>query len=215
VTEGLILHGVKITVLAATLGGLVMIPCAVAGGLGRLSPLGPVRLAAGAYIEFFRGTSAIVQLFWAFFVLPGLGITLSPLTVGILVLGMNTGAYGAEIVRGAVRAVPRGQWEAATALRMGPFTRMLRVVLPQAVPTMIPPFGNLLIDLLKATSLLSLVTVADATTVINNLGVSGTLQFQQGYPLLLGIYFVLSLPVVALTRSAEWRARRHLPKIRR
>ena len=203
------------TAVTATLAALVAVPSALIGGLGRLSPFRPVRLLAGAYIEVFRGTSAIVQLFWVFYVLPELGITLDPLTAGVIVLGLNSGAYGAEVVRGAIKAVPRGQWEAATALRLNRPLRMALVVLPQAVPTMIPPFGNLFIDLLKGTSLLSLITVTDATTVINNLGVNGTVQFQQAYPLLLGIYFAMSLPIVALTRGAERRARRHLPKIRR
>lgn len=214
VTAGAVLHGVGVTALAATLGAVVAIPCALVAGLGRLSPFRPVRLVAAIYVEWFRGTSAIVQLFWAFFVLPSIGLTLPPLDVGVAVLGLNVGAYGAEVVRGAILAVPRGQWEAATALKMGSFTRMWRVILPQAVPTMIPPFGNLLVDLLKGTSLLSLITVTDVTHVISDLGVTGTLQFDQGYPLLLGIYFALSLPLMAVTRLVEWRARRYLPSVR-
>jgi polar amino acid transport system permease protein len=84
-----------------------------------------------------------VQLFWWFFVLPHFGIFLAPMVVGIVGIGMNVGAYGAEVVRGAVQAVPRGQYEAAIALNMSPVARMRRIILPQAVLAMLPPWGNL------------------------------------------------------------------------
>ncbi len=101
----------------------------------------PLRWLAVAYIEVFRGTSALVQLFWLFFVLPHFGITLAPLNVAILTLGLNVGAYGAEVVRGAVSAVPRGQWEATVALNLTRMQALRRVVLPQAVVSMIPPWA--------------------------------------------------------------------------
>src|SRR3546814_7894014 len=95
------------------------------------------------YIELFRVTSALVQLFWLFFVLPEFGIRLSEMTVAVLGLGLNVGAYGAEVVRGAIQAVPKGQWEAATALNMSYPLAMRRIILPQAVVAMLPPWGNL------------------------------------------------------------------------
>ena len=93
----------------------------VAGLLAALARCTARRRCAGspsAYVEIFRGTSALVQLFWLFFVLPHFGITLEPFTVAVLALGLNVGAYGAEVVRGAIAGVPRGQWEATTALNM-------------------------------------------------------------------------------------------------
>src|SRR3546814_18625189 len=78
----------------------------------------PLRWLAISYIELFRGTSALVQLFWLFFVLPHFGLTLPPLTVAVVALGLNVGAYGAEVVRGALASVPRGQWEATHALHL-------------------------------------------------------------------------------------------------
>src|SRR3546814_8642786 len=86
--------------------------------MGKMYAPWPLRWLAVASIELFRGTSALVQLFWLFFVLPHFGVTLEPLTVAILTLGLNVGAYGAEVVRGAVSAVHRGQWEATVALNM-------------------------------------------------------------------------------------------------
>src|SRR3546814_12809856 len=82
--------------------------------------------------DLFRGTSALVQLFWLFFVLPHFGLTLEPLTVAVAALGLNVGAYGAEVVRGAIDAVPRGQWEATIALNMSRMEALRRIILPQA-----------------------------------------------------------------------------------
>src|SRR3546814_9872146 len=113
----------------------------------------PLRWLAISYIELFRGTSALVQLFWLFFVLPHFGLTLPPLTVAVVALGLNVGAYGAEVVRGAIDAVPRGQWEATIALNMSRIEALRRVILPQAVVAMSPPWGNLFNETLKATAL--------------------------------------------------------------
>ena len=98
----------------------------------------------------YKKPSEVVQLFWIFFALPLLtGVHLVPLWAGIIVTGLNGGAYGAEIVRGAVQSVPRAQYEGATALSFTPAQRMWRVILPQAFIEMLPPFNNLFIQLLK------------------------------------------------------------------
>src|SRR5204862_750806 len=103
----------------------------------------------------------LVQLFWLFFVMPRFGIRLEPMMVAILALGLNVGAYGAECTRGAIAAVPRGQWEATIALNMTRSQALRRIILPQAFVAMIPPWGNLFIELLKATALVSLITISD------------------------------------------------------
>jgi polar amino acid transport system permease protein len=149
-----------------TLVSLVL-ALAIAFGLGlaRLSGRRPVRAASGTLIEFFRGTSVIVQLFWVFFALPllPLGIQLSAWTAGVVVLSLNAGAYAAEVVRGAVQAVPRGQYEAAVALNLSAWQRTRRVVVPQALPAMLPPFGTAAVDLTKASALVGFITVEDLT----------------------------------------------------
>src|SRR3546814_9710392 len=108
-----------------------------------------------------RGTSAVVHLCGLSFGRRQFGVTLEPLTVAILTRGLNVGAYGAEVVRGAVSAVHRGQWEATVALNMSRVEALRRVILPQALVAMIPPWGNLFIELLKATALVSLITISD------------------------------------------------------
>jgi len=158
-----LLDGLKVT-LTLTVGGAVLAALAAFGaGLARLSRRRWLRLLVLLYVDLFRGTSALVQLFWAYFALPLLGIRLGAMTVGILILGLNIGAYGAEVVRGAVRAVSRVQREAGRALGFSDRQVLWRVVLPQALPAMLPPFGNLLIELLKSTALVSLITLADLT----------------------------------------------------
>lgn len=204
---------VQVTALSAALGTGV----AFTMGLGRLSKRRPVRWLAGAYIEFFRGTSALVQLFWLFFALPLFGVRLEPLTAGVLALGLNIGAYGAEVVRGAVKAVPRGQTEAAIALNMTTYHRLRYVVVPQAVVAMLPPFGNLLIELLKATALVSLITLSDLTFEGQILRAS-TGETANIFALVLVLYFlmagVITLAIRGLERriAPDRRARRALEK---
>jgi polar amino acid transport system permease protein len=159
----LLLNGLLITIALTLAGMVVTVVVAFAAGLCRMSHRRWLRWPAGVFIEIFRGTSMLVQLFWLFFALPFFGIQLVPFAAAVLALGLNEGAYGAEIVRGAITAMPRGQREGAIALSLTPYQRMRHVILPQAIPAMIPPFGNVFVDLLKNTSLVSLVTVADLT----------------------------------------------------
>ncbi|MFG2294607.1 ectoine/hydroxyectoine ABC transporter permease subunit EhuC [Streptomyces sp. NPDC048603] len=184
-------EGLWITVLATVLGAAAALVVALALGLPSCSPRRSVRAPARLAVEFLRGTSLYVQLFWLFFALPVLGFRLEPLACGVLALGLNHGAYGAEVVRGAVGAVPHSQREAAIALGMGPWLRMRRIVLPQAVVLMIPPFGNLLIQLLKATPLLSLITISDLTFQLDQLR-SATGDTSTAYLTLLLMYFALA-----------------------
>jgi polar amino acid transport system permease protein len=156
-----LLEGAFVTVEITLAGSVVAVVMALLAGLARMYGPWPIRWLAVTYVEVFRGTSALVQLFWLFFVLPHFGITLPPLAVGIAALGLNVGAYGAEVVRGAVGSVARGQWEATVALNMTRAQALRRIILPQALVAMIPPGGNLFIELLKATALVSLITISD------------------------------------------------------
>ena len=197
------------TAMIATLATLLALPVGVACGMARISKFRLVRYVTGLYIEIFRGTSALVQLFFAYYVLRAtIGISLSPLTAGTLVLALNGGAYAAETARGALLAVPPGQSEAAAALNLGWWSTRFAIILPQAWSIMIPSFGNLAIDLLKATSLLSLVAVPEVTATLTNLSTAGALHADTAYWGLLVVYLVLSIPVAVLFQRLERRARR-------
>jgi polar amino acid transport system permease protein len=200
------LRGLGITVQLTLAGALLAFVVAIIAGVARASENFLIRTITGVYVEVFRGTSVLVQLFWAYFVLPRLplNITISAFEAGVLALGLNVGAYGAEVVRGAIKAVPKGQVEAAIALNMSPSLRMRRVILPQAFIRMLPPFGNLLIELLKATSLVSLITLSDVTfqslTLRQSVG-----RTDEVILLLLVIYFVIAYPLTLAVRWLEDR----------
>ena len=186
-----IASGTLITMALTVLGALLAIAIALVAGLMRMSHNAAVRGLATVYIEVFRGTSLLVQLYWIFFVLPLFGITLEKFTAGFVAVGMNLGAYGAELVRGAIQSVPRGQWEAALALNMSPAKRMLRVILPQAVLIMLPSWGNLLIELLKGTALVALISVADLMFQVKQIN-GTTFMSAEAFGTALVIYSVLA-----------------------
>jgi len=198
------LHGLGVTVVVTILGGVVAVATAFAAGLAQLSTHRLFRWPAYTFVEVFRGTSMLVQMFWFFFALPFFGFQLTPMTAAVLAVGLNEGAYAAEIVRGSIASRPRGQDEACTALGMGRALRLRRVLIPQAIPSMLPPFGNVMIDLLKATSLVSLVTVGELTfqaqTVRNT-----TAQTTAVFVTLLVLYFVMASALALLTKWLERR----------
>ncbi|MFP5460271.1 MAG: ectoine/hydroxyectoine ABC transporter permease subunit EhuC [Gammaproteobacteria bacterium] len=204
-----LLRGAWVTLQVAGGGAVLAVASALAAALARMYGPRPLRWLAVGYIEAFRGTSALVQLFWLFFVLPHFGVTLSPMTVGILALGLNVGAYGAEVVRGAIGSVPRGQWEAATALNLGRAQALRRVILPQAFVAMIPPWGNLFIELVKATSLVSLITLSDLAFKAQQLN-QNTLRTAEIFGLVMLIYLGISMLVTLCMRKLERRAARGL-----
>lgn len=187
----LLLNGTLITCAQFLLASVIAIACALLAGLGKLSGNWLIRAVAVIYIEIFRGTSLLVQLYWIFFVLPLFGLTLPSFIAGFLSVGLNVGSYGAEIVRGAIQSVPRGQWEAGYAISMSPAKRMRRIILPQALALMLPPWGNLLIELLKGTALVSLISVMDLMFQAKQINAS-TFLSAQAFGTALVIYYILA-----------------------
>jgi polar amino acid transport system permease protein len=200
----LLLEGAWITVQVTVFGSLLAVAAAIIAALGRLSPWPAVRWVSIAYIELFRGTSLLVQLFWLYFVLPlpPFNLEMSAYSVAIIGLGLHIGAYGAEVMRGAIGSVPKGQYEASLALNMSPFTRFRRIILPQALLCAIPPGTNLLIELLKNTSLVSLITLSDLTFRAHQLD-QATFETMKIFLLTLVLYFVMAQVIVFLMRRLE------------
>ena len=196
-----ILSGTLVTILLTVLATLLAVAIALAAGLMRMSANPAVRGVATVYIEIFRGTSLLVQLYWIFFVLPLFGISLEKFTAGFVAVGMNLGAYGAEVVRGAILSVPRGQWEAALAINMSPAKRMRRVILPQALLIMLPSWGNLLIELLKGTALVALISVADLMFQVKQIN-GTTFMSAEAFGTALIIYYVVARFMI--TPSMRW-----------
>jgi len=142
----LLMSGTGITIAQFLLGAVLTVSLALLAGLMKMSSNRLIKGSSVVYIEIFRGTSLLVQLYWIFFVLPLFGITLEKFSAGWIAIGLNAGAYGAELVRGGIMAVPKGQWEAATAINMSASRRMWRIILPQALVNMLPAWGNLMIE---------------------------------------------------------------------
>ncbi len=181
-------------------------------GVARLSEHRVIRGAALAYTEFARGISSIVLLFIMAYAVPILmGIPQANLTLlASIALGLNMGGYGAEIIRGAILSVPRGQTEASIALNLRNSQRLRHVVLPQALRVILPPMGNLTIEILKGTALVSLIGLDDLTGVTQRLitsgrAIGGDTSQSVWYLNLLVIYFVLSQGVNFLFKAGESR----------
>ncbi|HYC46535.1 MAG TPA: ectoine/hydroxyectoine ABC transporter permease subunit EhuC [Burkholderiales bacterium] len=198
-------RGLGLTLALTACAAAVALAAALAAGLARSAKPHAVRWAAAAYVEVFRGTSALVQLFWVYFVLPFAGIELGAFTAGVVVLGLNAGAYGAEVVRGAINAVPAGQRDAAAALNLSSAQTLVRVVLPQALPGMIAPAGNLAIELLKNTALVSMIAVHELTFTAQLLRAS-TLQTGIIFAVVLALYFAAASVIARAFRRLERHA---------
>jgi polar amino acid transport system permease protein len=194
--------GAKATVQVAIFSFVLTILFSFTAGVCRSMKVPGLNFVAWVYVEIFRGTSLLVQLFWIYYSLPLFGVTISPMTAGCLAIGLNSGAYGSEIVRGAIRSVPASQIEAANALSLGRMLTMRKVVLPQALPEMVPPFGNLAIMVLKDTSLVSMISIADIAFRAQQLR-SMTYDSARIYLVCLLMYFAFSLCILLLTKIAE------------
>lgn len=197
-----LLAGVPVTLQVSIMALLLAVASALLLALGRMSTRAILRWPAGFIIELFRGTSALVQLFWAFYVLPFFGITLTPMVAGILVLGLCEGAYFSEVVRAALTSLLRGQRDAVVSLHLPRGYAFFRITLPQALPIMIPPFSNAAVGMIKFSSLVSLVTLQDVTFRVHALhAASGDSIAVYGAAAL--VYLVLSVITIMLLLQLE------------
>jgi polar amino acid transport system permease protein len=201
----LLVEGASVTVEVTLYSAVLAFMMSVLAGLGLLTKFTPLRLITRTYVEIFRGTSLLVQLFWLYFALPFAGVALPKMAAAVLAIGLNFGAYGAEVVRSSILAVPKGQWEAAKALNMTYWQQMWIVIFPQAFVRMLPPFGNMSIELLKSTSLVYFITLTDLTyqaMILRNNYLTLT-------PHILGLLLVMYLLMAGLIAAAlRWSERR-------
>ncbi|QDO89362.1 amino acid ABC transporter permease [Ornithinimicrobium ciconiae] len=201
--------GLQATLISFAGGAVVMVIVAVA--LGVAGHQGPkwLQVISRVTVEFFRGTSLVVQLFFIFYFIPTFtGVDLGSTWTAILALGLNYGAYGAEVVRGSLNAVPAGQWESTTALSMPWMTKMRRVIWPQAWALMLPGFNNLMVMLIKGTAVVGLVLLSDLTFEAEQ--VRRQVGTWPAFIAALIIYYVIALIVSTIMRVMESRAQRRL-----
>lgn len=199
-----LLRGLWLTVQITVLGLVLAMTLGLVFAILRRSRLRIVRWPVGFVVDFVRSTPLLVQFFFLFFALPEFGLTLSGLQVGVLGLGVHYAAYTSESYRAGIESVPRGQWEAATALNLTALATWRSVILPQAIPTVIPALGNYLVAAFKDAPLVAALGLLDV------LGVARELQsdfFRGLEPLTLAglLFLAVSIPAAAFARLLEKR----------
>jgi len=198
-----LMDGLAVTVQATLLGMLLAVTLGLALALMRRARFLPMAWSAALLIEFVRSTPLLMQLFFLFYVLPVTGVQFSPLATGVLGLGVHYAAYCAEVYRAGLESVPRGQWEAALALNLGRWRTLRDIILPQAIPPVMPALGNYFVAMFKDTPLLSAITVVE---LLQASKIAGSATFRYTEPLtLVGLIFL------ALSLAAAWLVKKAGP----
>ena len=199
------LKGVQNALSAAAFGLILALMVGIAVGVIRFSGRGWASHVAAAYISVVRNTPMLVQVYFVYFGLPAIGITLSSFQTGVIALTFNSGAYIAEIVRGGLNAIPHGQTEAAMALGLNRRHILVRVLLPQAAPTVLPAITGQFVQLIKDTSLLYTIAVLEITKAADDVG-NDTYRFLDAYMVSCAIYIVICATLNVLVDLYEKRA---------
>jgi polar amino acid transport system permease protein len=191
-----------ITLQATVLGFLVALVVGLLFAVGRMA--GPVwlRLTVGGVVEFIRSTPLLIQIFFLYYVMPEFGLTLDAMPTGVLALGLHYGAYCSEVYRAGLANVPKGQWEACIALNLSAWTSFKDVILPQAIPPVVPALGNYLVALFKETPLLSVIAVLELMQTAKILG-SETFRYVEPITLVGVFFLIFSLISAAMIRHVE------------
>ncbi len=196
--------GLLVTLEATVLGSIVAYALGLVLALLRRSNIAAVRWVVWGIIEFIRSTPLIVQIFFMFFVLPDIGLKFGPLTTGVIAIGLHYATYTAEVYRAGIEAVPVGQWEAATALSLPRAWTWTKVILPQAIPRVLPALGNYTISLLKETPLLLTIGVLDMVGAAYQAG-SRAFRFIEPITIAGVLFLVVSYSASLLVRWLERR----------
>lgn len=199
-----LLRGLTITVYATLIGTVIAMVVGLLLAMARRSHLRLISWPVGAFVEFVRSTPLLVQLFFLFFVLPAYGVQFSPLMTGILALGLHYSTYTSEVYRAGIDGVPKGQWEAATALNFSPVDKWTKVILPQAIPNVVPALGNYLIAMFKDTPLLAAITVVEMLQQARSIG-SETFRYLEPITLVGLLFLIVSYVSAVLVGRLEAR----------
>lgn len=199
-----LLQATLITIAATLLGSIIALTLGLGMALARRSPQVWLARLSGALIDFIRNTPLLVQIYFVFYVLPNFGVTLPPFWAGSIAIGLHYSTYTSEVYRAGLDGVPKGQWEAGMALGMSPSKRMRLVVIPQAIPPVVPALGNYVIAMFKETPLLSAITVLELLQTAKIIG-SQTFRYLEPITMVGLIFLVLSLLSAAGVRWLEHR----------
>ncbi len=199
-----LIEGVIVTIEATLLGSLLALILGLCWAILRRSRNRLVSRSVSFFVEFVRGTPLLVQLYFLFFILPDVGIFLSALLAGVLGLGIHYSAYTAEVYRAGIDNVSKGQWEAAKACNFSPWQTWTHVIVPQAVPPMIPALANYLVAMFKETPLLSAITVLELMNQARSIA-NFSYRYLEPMTLVGAFFLIVSVPVVIILRQLEQR----------
>jgi len=197
-----LLQGLVVTVLATLLGSMVAFALGMVWTLVRMLRIPLLTPSVSFFVEFIRGTPLLIQLYFLYYVLPTWGLTISPLPTGIFGLGLFYSAYAAEIFRAGIEDLPPGQWEAALTLGLPVRRVWLGIILPQAIRSVVPILGNVVISMFKQSSLLSTITVFELLAAGLNIG-SVNYRYVEPLTLVGAFYFAISFLSARIVRSLE------------
>lgn len=201
-----LLVGATVTLRITSLSIALGLCIGIVAGLCRVWPNSLLRTLSGVYIEVIRGTPLLVQIFLVYFGLPALGINLDPFLAGVIAMGINSGAYVGEIVRGGIESIAKGQMEAALSLGMTWRQAMYYVILPQAFVRILPPLGNEFIALLKDSSLVSTIAIAELTRT-GQIIITRTFKSFEIWSGVALFYFLMTYAISRIVRFSEERLR--------
>lgn len=199
-------EGLVVTLQATVLGMAVALTLGLVLALARRSRHRLLAWPTSALVEFVRSTPLLVQIYFLFYILPDAGLRLSPLATGVLALGLHYAAYCSEVYRAGLESVPKGQWEAAVALNLSHWRTMKDIIIPQAIPPVVPALGNYLVAMFKDTPLLSAITVLELLQAAKLVG-SETFRYVEPLTLVGVLFLILSLVSAAAIRWVEGRLR--------
>jgi polar amino acid transport system permease protein len=197
-------RALRITVAATLVGAALALVFGLALALLRRSPIRGLGAGTGWVVEFVRNTPLLIQIYFLFYVLPRFGLSMTPFVTGVLALGVHYSAYTSEVYRAGIDSVPRGQWEAAAALNLPRARTFFRVILPQALPPVVPALGNYVVAMFKDTPLLSTITVMELLFTAKNLGAE-TFRYLEPFTLVGLLFLVVSLAAAGGIRMLERR----------
>jgi polar amino acid transport system permease protein len=200
----LVVAFLKLTMGITAAAAVVAIVVGLVLALGRRSDTKPVAWVSYGFVEFVRSTPIPIQLFFVYFGLPALGMRPSALVTGIAVLGLHYACYMSEVYRAGIDAIPKGQWEACTALSLSPQRTWRAVIMPQVIRRVLPSTGNQIIALFKETPFLIVIGVAEMVTVANRIG-SQNFRFIEPITIAGLIFLAASYPTSVLMRKLEIR----------
>ena len=199
-----LLSGLKLTLIISLLAAIVAAVLGLAFAIVRRSKVKAISLPVSWFVEFIRGTPLLVQLYFIFYVLPDAGIVLSPLVAGVIGMGLHYATYTAEVYRAGIENVARGQWEAARATNLTMRQTWAHVIIPQAVPPMIPALANYLIAMFKETPLLSAITVLERMNQAKSVA-NSSYRYVEPITMVGVIFLAMSLVSVVILRWLEYR----------